>query len=67
MLEWTIRCIPVAEEAQQILHEGAVGAMQVVRPAFTGTVANPWRICGRTEQAVQFSLPLPGVFVVQLG
>lgn len=57
MLKWTIRCIPVAEEAQRNLHEGTVGAVRKVRP---------WRIC-RTEQTVQFSLPQPGVFVVQLG
>lgn len=57
VLKWTLRCIPVAEEAQQIPHEGAVGEMRKVRP---------WRI-RRTEQTVQFSLPQPGVFVVQLG
>lgn len=58
VLKWSIRCIPVAGEAQQILHEGAVGAVQKVRP---------WRIRRKTEQTVQFSMPQPGVFVVQLG
>lgn len=58
VVKWTIRCIPVLEEAQQILHEETVEAMQKVRP---------WRICRRTEQTVRFSLPQPGVFVVYLG
>lgn len=58
VLKWSLRCISLAEEAQQILHEGTVGVMQKIRP---------WRIRKRTEQTLQFCLPQPGVFMMQLG
>lgn len=58
VLKWSLRCISLAEEAQQILHQGTVGVMQKIRP---------WRIRRRTEQTVQFCLPQPGAFMMQLG
>lgn len=58
VLKWSRSCISLAEEAQQILHRGAVGVMQKIRP---------WRIGKRTEQTAPCCLPQPGVVVMQLG
>lgn len=58
VVKWSLRCISLAEEAQQILHLGTVGVMQKIRP---------WRVGRRTEQTVQFCLLRPGVFTMQLG
>lgn len=32
VLKWSLRCFSLAEEAQQILHQGTVGVMQKIRP-----------------------------------
>lgn len=32
VLKWSLSCISLAEDAQQILHRGAVGVMQKIRP-----------------------------------
>lgn len=58
VLKWSPSHVSLAEEAQQIPRQRAVGIMQKIRPQ---------RIREGTEQAVQFSPPLPGVFVMQLG
>lgn len=58
VLKWSLRCISLAEEAQQILHQGTVVVIQKIRP---------WKIRKGTEQTVQFCLPQPEVFMMQLG
>lgn len=58
VLKWSPRRASLAEGAQQIPRQGAVGITQKMRPQ---------RRREGTEQAVQFSPPLPGAFVLQLG
>ena len=53
VLKWSLRCISLAEEAQQILRQGTVGVMQKIRP---------WRVRKRTEQTAVLSATTRSVY-----